>query len=69
MWAILTDTFITGWSNTFTDDDGYPMTFDTQQQAIDYLNEHIEDLKQAVLDGYLEDAPEFEDYAIQYFKD
>lgn len=40
-YAILTDTFCTGWVNCSTDDDGYPLTFDTLQEAEIELAEHL----------------------------
>jgi len=40
-YAILTDTFVTGWVNCSTDDDGYPLTFDTLQEAEIELTEHL----------------------------
>ena len=40
-YAILTDTFCTGWVNCSTDDDGYPLTFDTMRDAEIELAEHL----------------------------
>jgi len=42
-YAVLTDTFVTGWVNCWTDDDGYPLTFATLQEAEQALDEHLED--------------------------
>ena len=40
-YAILTDTFIAGWANCSTDDDGYPLTFATLQEAESELKDHL----------------------------
>jgi hypothetical protein len=46
-YAILTDTFVTGWVNCSTDEDGYPLTFATlaeaEQKLADYKRngEHL----------------------------
>lgn len=40
-YAVLTDTFITGWVNTWADDDGYPLVFDTLEEAQAELAEHL----------------------------
>ena len=40
-YAILTDTFCTGWVNCSTGEDGYPLTFDSMQDAENELAEHL----------------------------
>jgi len=39
-YAILTDTFVAGWANCSTDDDGYPLTFATLAEAEQELAEY-----------------------------
>ena len=41
-YAILHNTFITGWVNCSTDDDGYPLLFDTVEQAQAELDDLFE---------------------------
>jgi hypothetical protein len=38
-YAVLTDTFITGWANCLIDDDGYPLTFASRKEAEQALDE------------------------------
>ena len=40
-YAILTDTFCTGWVNCSTGEDGYPLTFATLQEAKEELEDHF----------------------------
>jgi hypothetical protein len=40
-YAILTDTFCTGWVNCSTGEDGYPLTFDSMQDAENELADHL----------------------------
>ncbi len=40
-YAILTDTFCTGWVNCSTGEDGYPLTFETLQEAESELKDHL----------------------------
>ena len=40
-YAILTDTFCTGWVNCSTNEDGYPLTFDSMQEAKAELEDHL----------------------------
>ena len=40
-YAILTDTFCTGWVNCSTGEDGYPLTFDSMRDAEDELKDHL----------------------------
>jgi len=40
-YAILTDTFCTGWVNCSTGEDGYPLTFATLQEAKEELEDHL----------------------------
>lgn len=40
-YAVLTDTVITGWVNTWSDDDGYPLIFDTLEEAQAELDLHL----------------------------
>ena len=40
-YAILTDTFCTGWVNCSTGEDGYPLTFDSMQDAESELKDHL----------------------------
>ena len=49
-YAILTDTFCTGWVNCSTDDDGYPLTFATLQEAKEELEDHLSNSEDLELD-------------------
>jgi hypothetical protein len=40
-YAILTDTFVTGWVNCSMGEDGYPLTFATLAEAEQELNDHL----------------------------
>jgi hypothetical protein len=40
-YVIETDTFVTGWVNCSTDEDGYPLVFDTREEAQAELDEHL----------------------------
>lgn len=40
-YVIETDTFVTGWVNCSTDEDGYPLAFDTLEEAQAELAEHL----------------------------
>jgi hypothetical protein len=40
-YVIETDTFVTGWVNCSTDEDGYPLAFDTREEAQDELGIHL----------------------------
>jgi len=40
-YAILTDTFVTGWVNCSTGEDGYPLTFATLAEAEQELADHL----------------------------
>lgn len=55
--AVLTDTFITGWANVWTDEDGYPLTFATLTDAQFELAEHLANSE------YLDDSS-IDDYKI-----
>ena len=40
-YVIETDTFVTGWVNCSTDEDGYPLAFDTREEAQAELDAHL----------------------------
>jgi hypothetical protein len=40
-YAILTDTFVAGWANCSTGEDGYPLTFATLAEAEAELADHL----------------------------
>lgn len=62
-YVIETDTFITGWANTWTGEDGYPLVFDTLEQAQQELADYLFVLSIEVDLGNIEDySPE--DYRI-----
>lgn len=63
-YAIQTDTFITGWANTWTDDEGYPMVFDSQEQAEKELAGYLRDAQEAFERGDIEHPYLSEDYRI-----
>lgn len=56
--VVETYTFIDGWTNTWTEEDGTPMTFETEEKAQAELDFHLETLKGAVEKGYMIDAEE-----------
>ena len=62
-YAILTDTFITGWANTWVDDEGYPLTFDTLEDAQKALDLYLIELSIDCDLGNIEDYNP-EDYKI-----
>lgn len=49
-YAILTDTFCTGWVNCSTGEDGYPLTFDSMQDAENELADHLSNSEDLELD-------------------
>lgn len=49
-YAILTDTFCTGWVNCSTGEDGYPLTFATLQEAKEELEDHLSNSEGLELD-------------------
>lgn len=63
-YAVLTDTFVTGWVNTWTDDDGHPLVFDTLKEAQQEIDLYLSEARQAYKDGHLEDYYNPEDYKI-----
>ena len=67
-YAILTDTFVTGWVNTWTDDDGYPLVFDTREEAEKELALYLIELGIDCDIGNLEDYNP-EDYKIMEVED
>lgn len=40
-YVIETDTFVTGWVNCSTGEDGYPLVFDTREEAQAELDDHL----------------------------
>ena len=62
-YVIETDTFVTGWVNCSTDEDGYPLAFDTREQAQEELNLHLAELRQAYKEKHI-DSYNPEDYRI-----
>ena len=61
-YAILTDTVITGWVNTWVDDDCYPVTFDTLEQAQQELEMYLIEL------GINADLGNIDDYNPEDYK-
>ena len=62
-YVIETDTFVTGWVNCSTDEDGYPLAFDTREEAQAELDDHLAMLCIARDLGNIEDVNP-EDYRI-----
>ena len=62
--VIETDTFITGWANTWTDDDGYPLVFDSKEQAEKGLAGYLRDAQEAFERGDIQHLYLSEDYRI-----
>jgi hypothetical protein len=63
-YAILTDTLSTGWVNDWVDCDGYPLTFTTELEALEALEDHFQECIMAVSDGFLDDMPNPNDFKI-----
>lgn len=63
MYAVLTDTFVEGWVNTWTDEEGYPLTFDTLEDAQKALDLYLMELSIECDLGNIEDYNS-EDYRI-----
>jgi hypothetical protein len=47
-----------GWENCWTDGEGEPLAFDTEQEAKEAIADHIADCREAVEAGDMQDAPE-----------
>jgi hypothetical protein len=62
-YVIETDTFVTGWVNCSTDEDGYPLAFDTREEAQAELDLHLAELRQAYKEKHI-DSYNPEDYRI-----
>ena len=55
------------WENIFMhlqDNSREPMQFTSYESAMDELNEYLHDCREAVLDGYLIDMPQRNDFRI-----
>lgn len=63
-YVIETDTFITGWANTWTDDEGYPLVFDSKEQAENALADYLNDAQEAFVRGDIKHSCLSEDYRI-----
>ena len=62
-YVIETDTFVTGWVNCSTDEDGYPLAFNTLEEAQEELKLYLAELKQAYKEKHI-DSYNPEDYRI-----
>jgi len=62
--VIETDTFITGWANTWTDKEGYPLVFDSKEQAEKELADYLRDAQEAFGRGDTDHPYLSEDYRI-----
>ena len=54
-YEVQTYTEFDGWVNVWFDEENNPVVFDTREEAQYELDELIADVKQAVVDGYMED--------------
>jgi hypothetical protein len=53
-----------GWANCWTDENGNPITYASQAEAINALNAYLEDVKEAVRCGDLAEEYNRHDYRI-----
>lgn len=58
-----------GWENTWSDDNGVPITFESELEAIMALNDYISDEMAFFADGTIDSAPEPDDYRIMPVKE
>jgi hypothetical protein len=54
-YVVETDTFVTGWVNCSTDEDGYPLVFDTLEEAQAELDLYLAELRQAYKEKHIDD--------------
>ena len=53
-----------GWENVWLDENGVPEKFDTYEDALAELNSHLQDLEEAVEEGFLIDGADAHDFRI-----